>query len=328
MPRAGILSLSSYTPEKVLTNHDLEKMVDTTDEWIVTRTGIKQRHIVADGQATSDISVLAAKKALDKIGLTPEDIDCYILATATPDMLFPSTACLVTAKLGIDKIDGPPAMDIAAGCTGFVYGLQIAKSFVESGTYKKVMVIGAEALSRILDWQDRNTCVLFGDGAGCAVVGEVESGGILDTYLGSWGAGGLHLTLPAGGSLNPASAETVEKRMHYVHMDGSDVFKFAVRAMGIGCKKVLERTGLTSDDIDWFVPHQANIRIIESASKRLGIPMERVLISLDKIGNTSAASVPMTIDYAMAENKIKKGDRLLMVAFGAGLTWGASVVEW
>ncbi|MEZ4813525.1 MAG: beta-ketoacyl-ACP synthase III [Caldisericia bacterium] len=323
MPKAGILSLSSYTPEKVLTNHDLEKMVDTSDEWIVTRTGIKQRHIVAEGQATSDISVLAAKKALDKIGLTPEDIDCYILATATPDMLFPSTACLVTAKLGLDKIDGPPAMDIAAGCTGFVYGLSMAKSFIESGMYKKVMVIGAEALSRILDWQDRNTCVLFGDGAGCAIVGEVESGGILDAYLGSWGAGGLHLTLPAGGSLNPASAETVEKRMHYVHMDGSDVFKFAVRAMGIGCKKVLERTGLTADDIDWFIPHQANIRIIESAAKRLGIPMERVLISLDKIGNTSAASVPMTIDYAIAENKIKKGDRLLMVGW-AGLTWGAS----
>jgi 3-oxoacyl-[acyl-carrier-protein] synthase III len=328
MPRAGILSLASYTPEKVLTNADLEKMVDTSNEWIVSRTGIKERHIVADDQATSDISVIAAKRALEKAGLMPEDIDCYILATATPDMLFPSTACLVTAKLGLDKLDSPPAMDIAAGCTGFIYGLSQAKAFVESGMYKKVMVIGAETLSRIVDWTDRDTCVLFGDGAGCAIVSEVESGGIVDCLLGSWGAGGMHLTLPAGGSLNPATAETVEKRMHYIYMDGSDVFKFAVRAMGLGCNKILERVGLTADDIDWFVPHQANIRIVESAAKRLGIPMDKVLLSLDKIGNTSAASVPMTIDYAVKENKIKKGDRLLMVAFGAGLTWGASVVEW
>lgn len=326
--RAGILSLTSYTPERVMTNADLEKIVDTSDEWIVTRTGIRERHIVADDQATSDISVICAREALENVGLAPEDVGCYILATATPDMLFPSTACLVTAKLGIDKLDGPPAFDIAAGCTGFIYGLSQAKSYVESGMYEHVVVIGAESLSRILDWNDRNTCVLFGDGAGCAVVGKTDEGGIMDCLLGSWGAGGHHLTLPAGGSLNPASQETIDNRMHYVHMDGSDVFKFAVRAMGLGCKQILKRTGLSPDDVDWFVPHQANIRIIESAAKRLDIEMDRVLISLDMIGNTSAASVPMTIDYAQKKNLIKKGDKLLMVAFGAGLTWGASVVEW
>ena len=328
MKKAGIISLASYAPEKVMTNFDLEKMVETSDEWIVTRTGIKQRHIVAEDQATSDISTIAAKEALKKAGLEASDIDCFILATATPDMLFPSTGCLVTAKLGFTGVDSPPAYDIAAGCTGFVYGLAQAKAYVESGLYKRVMVIGAESLSRILDWTDRNTCVLFGDGAGAAIVSEAEGSGILGCELGSWGAGGMHLTLPAGGSLNPASQETIDKRMHYVHMDGNDVFKFAVRARGIGCKKILDKTGLTADDIDWFVPHQANIRIIDSAAKRLGIGMERVLVSLDELGNTSAASIPMTIDKAQQKGKIKKGDKLLMVAFGAGLTWGASIIEW
>ncbi|HQN37708.1 MAG TPA: beta-ketoacyl-ACP synthase III [Caldisericia bacterium] len=325
MINTGILGIGTYLPEKVLTNFDMEKIVDTTDEWIVSRSGIRNRHVVAEGQATSDISLIAAQRALENAGLEAKDIDMFIVATATPDMLFPSTACIVASKLGIV---GPPAFDIAAGCTGFVYALTLANSFIKSGIHKRILVIGAESLTRILDWTDRSTCVLFGDGAGAVIVGETERNGIVHSVLGADGSGGHNLTLPAGGSALPASHETVDKRLHYVHMNGPEVFKFAVRAMAKSCKEVLEKAGMTSADINWFVPHQANIRIIESASHKLGIPMEKVLVTLDKTGNTSAATIPITIDMAVKEGKIKKGDKLLAVAFGAGLTWGAVVLEW
>ncbi len=325
MIKAGILGIGSHLPEKVLTNFDLEKIVDTTDEWIYSRSGIKQRHIVANDQATSDISVEAAKKALENANVDIKDIDMFIVATATPDMLFPSTACVVASKFGIV---GPPAFDIAAGCTGFVYGLVTAQQFVENGMYKKILVIGAESLSRILDWTDRSTCVLFGDGAGAVVVGPTEGKGVIASVLGADAVGGHNLTLPAGGSQKPATHETVDQRLHYVHMNGNEVFKFAVRAMAKACQEVMDKAGVTSDQIDWFIPHQANIRIIESASQKLKIPMEKIIITLDNVGNTSAASIPISLDKAAREGKLKKGDTILTVAFGAGLTWGASVIEW
>jgi 3-oxoacyl-[acyl-carrier-protein] synthase-3 len=325
MIKAGILGIGSYLPEKVLTNFDLEKIVETTDEWIYSRSGIKQRHIVADDQATSDISVEAAKKALASANLDVKDIDMFIVATATPDMLFPSTACVVASKFGIV---GPPAFDIAAGCTGFIYGIVTAHQFVESGMCKCVLVIGAESLSRILDWTDRSTCVLFGDGAGAVIVGPVEDKGIIASVLGADAVGGHNLTLPAGGSQKPATHETVDQRQHYVHMNGNEVFKFAVRAMAKACQEVMNKAGVTADQIDWFVPHQANIRIIESASQKLKIPMEKVVVTLEDVGNTSAASIPISLDKASKEGKLKKGDTILTVAFGAGLTWGASVIKW
>ncbi len=325
MTKAGILGIGSCLPEKVLTNFDLEKMVDTSNEWIVQRSGIKERHIVSEGQATSDIAYEAAKRALENAGLKPQDIDMFIVATASPDMLYPSTACLMAAKLGVS---GPPAFDISAGCTGFIYALTMAKSFVESGAYKRVLVVGAEALSRFLDWTDRATCVLFADGAGAVVVGQVDKGGIIETVLNADGTGGNNITLPAGGSAMPASHETVDNKKHYVHMMGNEVFKFAVRAMGKGCNDVLAKANMQPSEVDWFLPHQANIRIIESAASRLGLPMDKVLVALDKMGNTSAATIPITLDMAVKEGKIKKGDKILMVAFGAGLTWGAVVLEW
>ncbi len=325
MIKAGILGIGSYLPEKVLTNFDLEKIVDTTDEWIYSRSGIKQRHIVAENQATSDISVEAAKKALASANVDVKDIDMFIVATATPDMLFPSTACVVASKFGIV---GPPAFDIAAGCTGFIYGIVTAQQFVENGMCKRVLVVGAESLSRILDWTDRSTCVLFGDGAGAVVVGPTDDSGIVASVLGADGVGGHNLTLPAGGSQKPATHETVEQRLHYVHMNGNEVFKFAVRAMAKACQEVMDKAGVTSDQIDWFIPHQANIRIIESASQKLKIPMDKIIVTLDGVGNTSAASIPISLDKASKEGKLKKGDTILTVAFGAGLTWGASVIKW
>jgi 3-oxoacyl-[acyl-carrier-protein] synthase-3 len=326
--RAGIRGLGSHLPDRVVTNADLVKIVDTTDEWITSRSGIKERRFVNPDQACSDISAIAAQKAINDAGLKPEDIDLFIVATASPDMLFPSTACLVTEKLGFRGLEGPGAMDIAAGCTGFIYGLVTAKAYVEAGLARNVCVIGAEVLSKLMDMTDRATCVLFGDGAGAVVVGAVEGNGIMATLLQSSGEGSCHITLPGGGSRNPATHETVDNHDHYIHMNGSDVFKFAVRAMDLASMKVLEKAGLQPEDIDLFVPHQANIRIIESAAKRMKLPMDKVMVTLDKTGNTSAASVPIALDIARNEGKLKKGDKLLMVAFGAGLTWGSAVVEW
>lgn len=322
--RAGFLGTGSCLPEKELTNFDLEKMVDTNDEWIKTRTGISSRRIADDQTATSDLAYGAALKAIEAAGITAEELDMIIVATITPDMNFPSTACILQDKLGADKAS---AFDISAACSGFVYATSVGKQFVESGQAKYVLVVGAETLSKITDFTDRNTCVLFGDGAGAAILGAVETGGVQAIELGAKGSGGKFLTLPAGGSRMPASKETVDNRLHYISMDGSEVFKFAVRIMASSSKTVIEKAGWSMDELDYLVPHQANIRIISSAGKKLKLPAEQVHVNLDKFGNTSAASVPIALDEAIREGKIKSGDKVVLVAFGGGLTWGAMAVE-
>jgi len=323
---AGITGVGSYLPERVLTNSDLEEMVDTTEDWIVTRTGIKERRIALPEQATSDLALIAGERALADAGVSPEELDLVIVATATPDTIFPSTACLVQDKLGATKA---AAFDLSAGCTGFVYALVTGSQFIISGMYRNVLVIGAECLSRIVNWQDRKTCVLFGDGAGAVVLSPVPQGsGLLSFLLRSDGSKGPTLVLPAGGSRLPAAKETVEQKLHTIHMDGPEVFKFAVRVMSQASLEVLKDAGLHSSDIDFFIPHQANIRIIESAARRLGLPMEKVLINLDRYGNTSAASIPIAMAEAVHSGRLKKGDHIVMMGFGAGLTWGAAVVRW
>ncbi|KXG76010.1 beta-ketoacyl-ACP synthase III [Thermotalea metallivorans] len=322
----GILGMGSYLPERVLTNHDLEKMVETTDEWIVTRTGIHTRRIADEKTATSDLATKAALRALEDADTEAEEVDLIIVATVTPDMNFPSTACIVQRNIGAQNA---AAFDLEAGCSGFIYGLTVGKQFIATGMYKKVLVIGAETLSKIVDWKDRNTCVLFGDGAGAAVLGPTEEGtGILSAYMGSDGEGGKFLTMPAGGSRIPATVESVEKNLHYIKMDGSEVFKFAVRIMNRASQEAIDRSGYTVDDINYLVPHQANIRIIEAAAKKLKLPMDKVHVNLDRFGNMSAASIPVAFDEAVKQGKIKKGDLVVMVGFGAGLTWGASVIKW
>ncbi|GAB1155561.1 MULTISPECIES: beta-ketoacyl-ACP synthase III [Paenibacillus] len=322
----GVIGTGKYVPEKILTNSDLEKMVDTNDEWIVSRTGIKERHIAAPDQATSDLAYEAAMKALESAGMTGSDLDLIIVATITPDSAFPSTACILQDKLGAK---GAAAFDLSAACSGFVYGLATATSFIQSGMYNNALVIGADCLSRITDYTDRNTCVLFGDGAGAVVIGEVPEGrGFKSFDLGAEGAGGGLLQLEGGGSRLPASAETVENKKHYIYMNGREVFKFAVRVMGTATDEVLRKAGLERTDVDLFVPHQANIRIIQSAMQRLELPEEKVVVNVDKYANTSAASIPLALVEAAEEGRMKAGDTILMVGFGGGLTWGASVLVW
>ncbi len=322
----GIIGIGSYAPEKIVTNKDLEKIVETSDEWIVSRTGIKQRHIVEPGVATSSLAALAAERALLDAGVTADEIDLIIVATATPDMLFPSTACLVQDKIKASKA---AAFDLSAGCSGFAYGLVTGSQFIKTGLYKKILVIGAETLSTILDWNDRNTCVLFGDGAGAVVLGEVPAGyGILGVELGADGSGGDLLKMPAGGSRIPATNESVGQRLHYIQMSGNDVFKFAVKVMGEAAIKALENSGLSHEDVDCLIPHQANIRIIQSAAKRLKLPMEKVVINVDNYGNTSAASIPLAMDEAMKNGRLKNDDIVVLVGFGAGLTWASCVIKW
>lgn len=323
---AGIIGIGSYVPEKVITNADLEKTIDTSDSWIVERTGIRERRVVAEGQATSDLATIAAERALADAGVSAEELDLIIVATVTPDMVFPSVACLVQNNL---KAVNAAAFDLTAVCSGFMYALVTGTTFIQSGMYKKILIIGAEALSTITDWTDRNTAILFGDGAGAAVLAEVPEGfGVLGVHLGAEGAGGDLLKMPAGGSRLPASADTVAQRLHYTRMDGNEVFKFAVKVMGEAVKQALEMANLTSDDITYLVPHQANIRIIQSAAKRVGMPMDKVVVNVDKYGNTSAASIPIALDEAVKTGKIKKGDTIAMVGFGGGLTWAASIVKW
>jgi len=322
----GIIGIGNFLPEKVLTNKDLEKIVDTSDEWIVDRTGIKERRIVEQGEATSDLAARAAEEALKDAGVSPDEIDLIIVATATPDMLFPSTACLVQDKIKASKA---AAFDLSAGCSGFVYALVVGSQFIQTGLYKKVLVIGAETLSKITDWTDRNTCVLFGDGAGAAVLGEVPAGyGLLGSELGADGSGGEFLSVPAGGSRMPATSESVAQGLHYLQMSGSDVFKFAIKVMGEAAVKALDHAGLSSEDVDCFIPHQANIRIIQSAAKRLKLPMEKVMINVEKYGNTSAASIPIAMKEALQKNSIKNDDIVVLVGFGAGLTWASCVIKW
>ena len=323
---AGIWGTGLAVPERVLTNADLEKMVDTSDEWITTRTGIKERRIAADDEATSDLAAAAARHALTEAGVRAEELDLIIVATVTPDVSFPATACLVQMKLGAANA---ATFDLSAGCSGFVYALDMAVRAVESGAYNRVLAVGADILSRITDWTDRSTCVLFGDGAGSAVVGPVSEGrGLLATDLGAEGASGHLLTLPAGGSRKPASAETIQSREHFILMQGNEVFKFAVRTMGETTQTSLKKCGMGPDDIDVFVPHQANIRIIEAARKRLGLPEEKVFINVQSYGNTSAASIPIALDEAFRSGKIKDDDIVALVGFGAGLTWASAILRW
>jgi len=325
MKKVGIIGLGEYLPKKVLTNADLEKMVDTSDEWITTRTGIKERRLAAENEATSDLAVGAAKEALKDAKLDPGDLDLIIVATITPDMPFPSVACLLQSALSAKNA---VCFDISAACAGFVYALSIAQQFIESGTYKNALIVGAETLSSVTDWQDRNTCVLFGDGAAAAVLAEVKSGGILSTCLGGDGTKAELLMIPGGGSRHPVSKETIDKRMHYIKMQGNEVFKLAVNIMAEATKVAIEKAGLEFKDIDMFVPHQANTRIIMAAAKKLGLPPEKIYLNIEKYGNMSSASCATALCEAVKEGKVKRGDVILLATFGAGLVWGASVIRW
>jgi 3-oxoacyl-[acyl-carrier-protein] synthase-3 len=326
MKRTGILGVGKYLPEQVLTNADLEKMVDTTDDWITTRTGIKERRIASDNQATSDMAVKAAKNALKDAGLEPRDVDLIIVATITPDMFFPSTACQVQYKLGAREV---PAFDISVACSGFIYGLAIADQFIKSGMYKYALVIASEKLSTVTDWEDRSTCVLFGDGAGAAILGPVEEGGIIGASLGADGSKGDLLQLPAGGSRMPASIKTIENKLHTIKMEGNVLFKHAVKMMADAALAVTEPLGLKGDDIDLIIPHQANIRILNAVAKKLGVdPDKKVYLNIHKYGNMSAASSAVALTEAVQGRRIKEGDTVLMDAFGGGLTWGALLIKW
>ncbi|MGN7453858.1 beta-ketoacyl-ACP synthase III [Paenibacillus pasadenensis] len=322
----GIIGTGKYVPEKVLTNQDLERMVETNDEWIVTRTGIRERRIAAEGQATSDLAFEASLKALESAGITAEQLDLIIVATITPDMFFPSTASLLQDRLGASRA---AAFDLSAACSGFIYGLATASSMIQAGLYKHVLLVGAECLSRITDYTDRNTCILFGDGAGAVVLGEVPEGrGFQSFELGSDGSGGQLLKIPGGGSRLPSTADSVEAKQHYLKMAGNDVFKFAVRVMGASAEQALSKAGFGKGDIDLLIPHQANIRIIQSALNRLELPEDKAMVNLDRYGNVSAASIPLALAEAVEQGKVSEGDKLLLVGFGGGLTWGASVLVW
>jgi len=322
----GIVGTGSYVPENVVTNVDLEKTVDTNDEWITSRTGIRERHFAPKDMPVSELCYQAGLRALKDAKVAPEDVDLVIVATITPDYAFPATACLVADRLGAKNA---AAFDLEAGCTGFIYGVATASQFVATGMYKTVLVIGGETMSKILNMEDRSTCILFGDGAGAAVLQSVEEGaGFISFELGADGSGGKLLTQPAGGSQCPASAETVGKQLHTVHMAGNEVYKFAVRIMGEVAVKALEKVGLTQENVDLLIPHQANIRIVDAAVKRLGISPDKVIINLDKYGNMSAASIPVALDEAAKEGRLAAGDTVLMVGFGTGLTWGACVLKW
>ncbi|ELK40281.1 ketoacyl-ACP synthase III [Brevibacillus agri] len=322
----GILATGSYTPDRVLSNFDLEKMVETTDEWIVSRTGIRERRICSAEQASSDLAYEAAKKALERANISAEQLDMIIVATVTPDMMFPSTACILQEKLGAKRA---AALDVSAACTGFLYGITTAAQFIANGLYKYVLVVGVETLSKITNYKDRNTCVLFGDGAGAAVIGEVREGfGFQSFELGADGAGGELLCLPAGGSRIPASSESVENNLHYLSMAGGEVFKFAVRVMNSATEAVLSKAGVERENIDLLVPHQANKRIIDSAVQRFGLSEDKVAINLDRYGNMSSASIPVALDEAIAAGRVKEGDNVILVGFGGGLTWGATLLKW
>jgi 3-oxoacyl-[acyl-carrier-protein] synthase-3 len=323
---AKITGVAGYVPPKVLTNADLEKMVETNDEWIRTRTGIRERHIVAPGLATSDLATAAAKELLAKTNTDPADIDMIVLASVTPDMFFPATACLVQERLKAKKAWG---FDLSAACSGFAYALTVGANFVGSGVHKKVLVIGSDSMSRILDYKDRATCVLFGDGAGAVLLEPASDGeGILDFWHDIDGSGGNYLYMPGGGSLNPSSHETVDKNMHVVHQDGSQVFKYAVRRMAELAAGLLERNGFTSNDLALVVPHQANLRIIRAMQDRLGVDDSKVMVNIDRYGNTTAGTIPLGLRDAVAEGRLKKGDLVLLVAVGAGYTTGGVLLRW
>ena len=325
--RAKISALGTYVPPRLLTNADLEKMIDTSDLWIQERVGIRERHIVDKGVATSDLAVEAARRALIQRGLVPSDLEAIIVATVTPDMFFPSTACLVQHKL---DAKGAWGFDLSAACSAFLYALQTGAQFIATGAHKKVMVIGADVMSSIIDYTDRATCVIFGDGAGAVILeaAEDDSVGMIDFIHEVDGSGGCSLFMPGGGSLNPSTHETVDKKMHYVHQDGGAVFKFAVRKQLEVCERLLERNGLKVSDIDVFIPHQANKRIITATAERLGLPQEKIVINIDRLGNTTAGTIPLAMNTAIEEGKLKKGNLVLLASVGAGFTVGATLLRW
>lgn len=323
---AGILGTGYYVPEKRVTNQDLEQMVDTNDAWIVERTGIRERRVAEQGTPVSELGCKAAMMALEDAGVRAEELDLIIFATLTPDYYIPATACVLQTKLGAVKA---AAFDLEAACSGFVYASAIASQFIESGIYKKILVVGAEVLSNIVDWDDRNTCILFGDGAGAAVFGPVPEGeGVLAFDLGADGTGGDTLIVPAGGSAEATTEATVQAGRHFMQMDGKAVFRFAVKVMGKTVLDSLAKIGMDKSEIDHLVPHQANIRIVQAAAKRLDMPMEKVFVNLDKYGNTSAASIPIALAEAQREHRFKKGDVIALAGFGAGLTWASCILRW
>ncbi len=323
---AKITGLGAHVPEKVLTNFDLEKMVETTDEWIRTRTGIETRRIAEKGQAASDIAVPACLEAIKNAGLTPQQIDLIIVATITPDSFFPSTACNIQYKIGASKCG---AFDMAAACSGFPYAVTVANSMIVSGLYKNILVVGAEVLSGFIDWTDRSTCVLFGDGAGAAVLSRCEEGhGVVSSLIGADGSMGDLLKIPGGGSACPPSEESLKNKMHYLRMQGSEIFKVAVRTMDQAVREVVKDAGLQLSDVKLVIPHQANMRILQAVAERLEVPMDQVFINVDKYGNMSSASTVVALYEAAKSGKIKKGDPIVLVAFGGGLTWAATLIKW
>ncbi len=325
--RAKISGVGCYVPPKTLTNRDLEKLVDTTNEWILTRTGIEKRHIASDDIATSDLAAEAACDVLATTGLRAEDVEAILVCTVTPDMLFPSTACLVQDKIGAT---GAWGFDLIAACSGFLYGISTASQLVASGSHRRVLVIGADTMSRIINYEDRATCVLFGDGAGAFLLEPATDGegGLIDFINEVDGSGGMHLAMPAGGSARPATHDTVDAKMHYVHQDGRQVYRYAVNKMYEQCRELLDRNGLTSDDIDLMIPHQANRRIITAAADRLGIPHDKAMINIDQYGNTTGGTIPLATRDAVTAGRLQKGDLVLMTAVGAGFTAGASLWRW
>lgn len=326
MRSSTISGIGRYVPKRVMTNAELEQFVDTTDEWIVSRTGIRERRIADPAEASSDLAYEASKEALEDAGVTPEQIDLIIVGTATPDMLFPATACILQDRLGAREAG---AFDLSAACSSWGYGAAVAHSYIASGQAETVLVVGAETLSKITNWKDRATCVLFGDCAGAVVMTACDPGqGFLSFHLGSDGSGGDLIALPAGGSRLPASYDTIERGQHYLTMNGREVYKFAVRCIPRTIEEVVRRAGLSIEDVDWFIPHQANIRIIDAAAERLGQPKEKFFVNVERYGNTSSASVPVALYEAVREGRIKEGDVAVMVAFGGGLTWASCAIRW
>jgi 3-oxoacyl-[acyl-carrier-protein] synthase-3 len=325
--RAKITALGTYVPPRILSNKDLEKMVDTTDQWILERTGIRERHLVDKGVAASDLAVEAVKKLVESHPVDLQQIDVIIVGTVTPDMMYPSTACLVQKKLGIARTWG---YDLSAGCSGFLYALDAGVQFIESGRHKKVLVIGSDVNSSMTDYTDRAVCIIFGDGAGAVLLEPAEEGedGIIDYVAEIEGAGGAFLYMPGGGSLNPPSHETVDNKMHYIHQDGQQVFKYAVKKMSEMTERVLRKNGLTGADIDCFIAHQANERIINATADRLKMPMDKVIVNIDRYGNTTAGTIPLAMQTAIEEGKLKKGSLVLLAAVGAGFTSGATLLRW
>jgi 3-oxoacyl-[acyl-carrier-protein] synthase III len=321
-----VLGTGSYAPERILTNKDLEKIVDTTDEWIVTRTGMRERRIAAEGEATSDIGAAAARRAMASAGVEAEEIDLLIVPTITPDIPWPNTACLIQNKIGAVNA---ACIGLEAACTGFIYALETARNYLATGAARTALVVGAEKMSSILDWEDRNTCVLFGDGAGAVVLrGGGDEQGLIASAMGSDGSLCDLLMVPAGGSRLPTSAQTVADRMHFLKMNGREVYKYAVGNMTQSALDLLAKCAIDKQEIDWLIPHQANMRIIQAVSRRLDIPLEKFIVNIEKYGNTSGASIGLALDEAVADGRIKRGDKILCVAFGGGFTWGATLMVW